>query len=561
MSPRAVLWLLCFALAPQMAQAWWNADYKQRTKITLNTSAAGVETKEALSGAVVPVRLHSGNFDFAAAKPDGSDIRVIAGDDKTPLKFALRRFDSGSELGVIWVQLPTVAPATDKKNTFYVYAGNPGAPAEQPAQVFDPATLAVFHFDDPSGMPRDAVGQSGPATGSVVTAAGMIGSAAQLDGRPLVWPPNDRLAAGPGAPYSLSLWLRPTGNSGTLLAQGALEIALDAGKLALRLGRVRFEGGTVPAGAWAQIAVTIGAGKAILYLDGEPIGQANVPSPAPAIEGPLRIGEGFSGLVDELHIAAVVRSPDWVRFHRAAEGADAKLIATVGQTDEGSSGSGGGYMGILVRNLTVDAWVVIAILGVMFIVAAAVMVSKTVLVTRTERDNRRFIAAFRERADVLAAAGAGAHPHSSLARLYDSGIEQLKRRRVGEGTSALGAAALQAVRAAVDSDLVRENHRLNARMVLLTIAISGGPFLGLLGTVVGVMITFAAIAAAGDVNVNAIAPGIAAALLATVAGLSVAIPSLFGYNWLSSRIKAISSDMQTFVDEWVTRVAEQHGQQ
>jgi biopolymer transport protein ExbB len=62
-------------------------------------------------------------------------------------------------------------------------------------------------------------------------------------------------------------------------------------------------------------------------------------------------------------------------------------------------------------------------------------------------------------------------------------------------------------------------------MVMLTIAISGGPFLGLLGTVVGVMITFAAIAASGDVNVNAIAPGIAAALAATVAGLAVAIPA------------------------------------
>jgi biopolymer transport protein ExbB len=95
-------------------------------------------------------------------------------------------------------------------------------------------------------------------------------------------------------------------------------------------------------------------------------------------------------------------------------------------------------------------------------------------------------------------------------------------------------------------------------MVLLTIAIAGGPFLGLLGTVVGVMITFAAIAASGDVNVNAIAPGIAAALAATVAGLAVAIPSLFGYNWLNSRIKAITADMRVFVDEFVTRVAEHY---
>ena len=76
-------------------------------------------------------------------------------------------------------------------------------------------------------------------------------------------------------------------------------------------------------------------------------------------------------------------------------------------------------------------------------------------------------------------------------------------------------------------------------MVILTIAISGGPFLGLLGTVVGVMITFAAIAASGDVNVNAIAPGIAAARVATVAGLFVAIPALFGYNYLISRIKGV----------------------
>ncbi|RZI39601.1 MotA/TolQ/ExbB proton channel family protein, partial [Herbaspirillum sp. HC18] len=83
-------------------------------------------------------------------------------------------------------------------------------------------------------------------------------------------------------------------------------------------------------------------------------------------------------------------------------------------------------------------------------------------------------------------------------------------------------------------------------------------FLGLLGTVVGVMITFAAIAASGDVNVNAIAPGIAAALVATVAGLGVAIPALFAYNYLTIRIKDASSEMQVFVDEFITRIAESY---
>jgi biopolymer transport protein ExbB len=64
------------------------------------------------------------------------------------------------------------------------------------------------------------------------------------------------------------------------------------------------------------------------------------------------------------------------------------------------------------------------------------------------------------------------------------------------------------------------------------------------------------VAQAGDVNVNAIAPGIAAALLATVAGLAVAIPALFGYNYLLTRIKGATSDMHVFIDEFVTKLAE-----
>ena len=114
------------------------------------------------------------------------------------------------------------------------------------------------------------------------------------------------------------------------------------------------------------------------------------------------------------------------------------------------------------------------------------------------------------------------------------------------------------MRASIDAAGIRQRQKLNNLMVLLTIAISGGPFLGLLGTVVGVMITFAAIAASGDVNVNAIAPGIAAALVATVAGLVVAIPALFGYNYLGAKIKDIDANTQVFADEFLTRIAEHY---
>ncbi len=70
------------------------------------------------------------------------------------------------------------------------------------------------------------------------------------------------------------------------------------------------------------------------------------------------------------------------------------------------------------------------------------------------------------------------------------------------------------------------------------------------------MLTFAGVAAAGDVNINAIAPGISAALLATVAGLAVAIPALFGYNYIVIQNRNISANMNVFVDEFITRVAE-----
>jgi len=157
---------------------------------------------------------------------------------------------------------------------------------------------------------------------------------------------------------------------------------------------------------------------------------------------------------------------------------------------------------------------------------------------------------------------AGPYGQSQLYRLYVSGVTELQMRfdvyRAKGIPLQMSAASLSAIRATVEATMIREIQRLNSQMVVLTISIAGGPFLGLLGTVVGVMITFAAIAAAGDVNVNAIAPGIAAALVATVAGLAVAIPALFGYNYLIGRIQALTADMQVFVDELTTRIAENH---
>ncbi|HVO07386.1 MAG TPA: DUF2341 domain-containing protein [Burkholderiaceae bacterium] len=555
---------LLVALTASVA-AWTADDWTQRTVVTLNTSTAGIATQETLNSVAVPVRLHSGNFDFSSARPDGSDLWVMAGDNKTPLQFWIERFDGVNELGVVWVLVPSVLPGTDK-NTVYVYSGDKKPPAAASVSssvtaIADAATLAAFHFADKDGVATDQTGALKSTAAVPPEPNGLIGQSAKLTGTPLVWPAGDRLKIAPGASFTVAFWIKPDAADGTLFKQGALTVALAAGKLTISMGASAVDAGLVAPGTWTQIAVTGGAGKLSAFVNGAPAGTGLLPADA-AVAGELRVGEGFHGLLDELDIATVARSADRVRLDYAAQSADAKLLATRTETAETASAGGTSYFGVLFKSLTPDAWAIIVILMVMFFIAVAVMVTKFLYVRRTEKANERFIALFRGASDVMKV-DAGTDPvllkDSSLHRLYKAGLAELIKRNVGQASGRLSGASMDAVKAAVDADSVREGYSLNAAMVLLTIAISGGPFLGLLGTVIGVMITFASIAAAGDVNVNAIAPGIAAALLATVAGLSVAIPSLFGYNYLASRIKTISSDMQIFIDEFVTRVAETYG--
>jgi biopolymer transport protein ExbB len=268
-------------------------------------------------------------------------------------------------------------------------------------------------------------------------------------------------------------------------------------------------------------------------------------------------------MLSQMNIANVVRNSAQIKLAATSQGVDSKLLTVI--ASEGGAEEEEGevnYIGILVSSLTIDAKVVIVILGIMFAISAWVMWSKAMLVAKTDKDNKKFLARFQKASgkELLELDRGASYPNSNLYGLYQAGLREIKKRE-HNGELSLSGASMDAIKAAIDADLVRETQRQNAGMVLLTIAISGGPFLGLLGTVVGVMITFAAIAAAGDVNVNAIAPGIAAALLATVAGLAVAIPALFGYNYLASRIKNITIAMQIFVDEFVTRTAELFGKE
>lgn len=537
--------------------AAWNADWATQQKITIETA----NIKEAVNQAPVLVRLHSGNFDFTGANVDGADLRFIAADDKTELKFSLEKYDAVNELAVAWVVLPQVS-AANKELAISLYTGNESAKAASDAQALnDPALLARFAFTDNALLKDSGPSQLTASGNATVQKAGLIAESATLNNSPLTitLPTAPVLANG----STWSVWLKPANlpQTAEIFKSGNVTLKLDGSALALQAGAASTSGGELKAGQWQHIALVFQGGQAMVYVNGQVAGQV-VASDAQAAAS-FTLGQNLNAEVDELQLAATARSASWLALVAQSQGADASMVKVVaGDAEEEGEGGEANYMGILIDSLTVDAKVVIAILAVMFAISVWVMVSKARLVVRTDKDNALFLKRFQQASakDLLDLDKTGTYANSNLFGLYKAGLREIKKRE-HEGKVELSGASIDAIKAAVDADQVRETQRLNSMMVLLTIAISGGPFLGLLGTVVGVMITFAAIAAAGDVNVNAIAPGIAAALLATVAGLGVAIPALFGYNYLASRVKNITIAMQIFVDEFITRTAELYGKE
>jgi biopolymer transport protein ExbB len=539
--------------SPLLANANWNEAWTAKSKVTIDATAVTA----AVDSVPVVIRLHSGNFGFLDAKPDGSDIRFIAADDKTELKYHIEKFDGLNELAIIWVQLPKIDPA-QKDAHFWIYYGNETATSTADAKSsWDAPTLAAFHFAE-KALLQDSSASGLVAMGEVtVQKAALLGEAAVFAAKPLTIP-----AVKLGTDLTWSAWIKPATvpQKSVLFSHGDLKVVIEDTKLSMSVGKAApINGGEIKATVWQHVAVTIAAGKAVLYVNGSAVGNGDVV--LAETQADALVGDAYTGEMDEVQLASVARSADWINLAASGQGAESKLLTVI--TEEGEGEEGGGehnYMGILVDSLTIDAIVVIAILGVMFAISVWVMYAKGVMVARTDKDNRKFLKRFQDASgDLLHLDKGSPHKHSTLYKLYMAGLREIRKREKEGETLSLSGASMDAIKAAIDADLVRETQRANSGIVLLTIAISGGPFLGLLGTVVGVMITFAAIAAAGDVNVNAIAPGIAAALLATVAGLGVAIPALFGYNYLASRIKNITIEMQIFVDEFVTRVAELHG--
>ncbi|QTD35934.1 DUF2341 domain-containing protein [Pseudomonas fluorescens] len=571
--------LICLGFVlPATAQAWWQDDWHYRKQIAVDTTPQGAGINQALGRTALLVRLHTGNFTFDGVKEDGSDLRFVAADDKTVLNHQIESFDALMGMALIWVDVPNVEGG--QRQDIWMYYGNQKAPATGNGQLtFDPNYTALYHFDGATGTPAKDTTAYGNTAQSATGAAidGVVGRALQFSGQPLLLPASPSLQHNAGSAFTFSAWLRLDQANGEQLilarreGTNSLLVGVNQGVPFVEIdGQRAVATQPLNPGQWQHVALTAEGAKVTLYINGRE--GAALAQAMPAFNSVMAIGadlhEGpfqpFVGAIDELRLSKVARPAPLLLADATSQGAESKLV--VYGVDEEQSGFGFGSLGFLLNAVPVDAWVIIAVLVLMMFQSWIIMLRKNRTLSRVTAANEDFRVQFAKvgtRLEMFADDTQLAQrlQHSPLWRLYQVAVKEIRtRREQGADTSSVSAATIEAIRCSMDGVRTRENQQLSSKLSTLSNAIAGGPYIGLLGTVLGIMVVFLGTAMAGDVNINAIAPGMAAALLATAMGLFVAIPALFGYNRLITRNKEVSADMRVFVDEFITRLAEMHGE-
>jgi biopolymer transport protein ExbB len=603
-----ILLLLVTALHGEDAAGapWWDKKWPIRKKLTLDLSDKGALIKEDIGTALLLVRLHGGNFNFLGCKEDGSDMRFTLDDHKTLLKHHVEKWDGLLNEALVWVQVPAIKPAA--ATDIYLYCGNPeGSNAGDAKACYDAAaTSAAYHFSDAN----DATGNSGALENAgQPNSASLIAGGLRVLGQAAVNVPDSPNNAWPaGSALTWSAWVKPTAlqPTATVYQRGTFTVSIDNGVPAVSIGTQRSSAGQpITPAQWTHVAVVADTGKTTLYVNGAEYG--NIATPLPATTGPGAIGKGSTGSglvgeIDELTIDSVARTPGWIKLAAYSQGTspESQKIIIVGADEQAEVHKPGlveehiHLIGDISKDLTPDGWAVIGACTLLAIIGGFVAMGKLLYLNKISKASAAFMKQWEKVADDLtvlddadddsikslggAAKGGKTQrlmQQSPLYQIYHLGcIEVRKRMKPSKKKAAdkdsqetptteppergLSGRSIQAIKATLHGGLMREVQKLNSKLVFLTIGIAGGPYLGLLGTVIGVMITFAVIAKSGQVEVNSIAPGIAGALLATVAGLAVAIPCLFAYSYIATLIKDVVTDMESFIDEFVAKMAEHY---
>jgi len=222
----------------------------------------------------------------------------------------------------------------------------------------------------------------------------------------------------------------------------------------------------------------------------------------------------------------------------------------------------GGGLVYALEHSTLPGIFVLCSLCLASVLSWTVMVTKFRVLRRARARRMDFLDAFRADRQPLSLYQSGARfAGAPVFAVYQAGCRELSFQMLGstevdetlaarlETAAKISPAQMRMVQTAMERCVGETALKLESQMVLLSTAVSGAPFLGLLGTVWGVMDTFSDVATAGKASLTAMAPGVSAALITTVTGLLVAIPAMFGYNWLVTTLRGMIVELDNFAAE------------
>ena len=256
----------------------------------------------------------------------------------------------------------------------------------------------------------------------------------------------------------------------------------------------------------------------------------------------------------------MLRSPSLRRRHSTL----GSFVIALQMQGERTPFAGSGDLLRIVSDTTPINQAVLVILVLFSIASWAIVLQKYFSFRRSARDTSRFLDVFRRSAKFSEVqAACPSVPATPLVGVFQAGYAEINAqfRTTNAGGSAAGTTTGSAARPllksldGVDRALIRsatnEVAKLERRLTFLATTASVTPFIGLFGTVVGIMIAFQRIGATGSTNLAVVAPGISEALIATALGLFAAIPALIFYNHFTHRVKEFSAIMDDFALEFL----------
>ncbi|MFN0067573.1 MAG: MotA/TolQ/ExbB proton channel family protein [Limisphaerales bacterium] len=209
---------------------------------------------------------------------------------------------------------------------------------------------------------------------------------------------------------------------------------------------------------------------------------------------------------------------------------------------------------------TLEGKITIVSLLILSLFSWTIIISKIRQLWIARKWAKRFFAAYAATRDPLdirrkGEVFEGAPAYQLYIRGADELAYQLEHNAVRvDGKPRISPASFEAVKVTLEEAAGAQAMTLEKGMIVLSTAVAGGPFIGLLGTVWGVMETFAGVARANAASLTAMAPGVAGALIATVVGLLVAIPAMFAYNFMVTTVRAITQELDGFASRYATQI-------